>query len=216
MRRSTALHRSSLSKSSPALVVAILTPTIPFPSSLPFFPSLLPFISCRVMMNPRSKSADIREATILRRYHIQNREDYVAYERICGHITSLTAKLKTLKADDKFRIEMTQQLLTKLYDLGVIDSKSSLEKGEKISVSSFCRRRIPVVLVRNKMSQSMKEAVELVEQGQVRVGPNVVTDPAFLVTRTMEDFVTWVDSSKIRRTIAKYNNKLDDFELLEG
>ena len=168
------------------------------------------------MMNPRSKSADIREATILRRYHIQNREDYVAYERICGHITSLTAKLKTLKADDKFRIEMTQQLLTKLYDLGVIDSKSSLEKGEKISVSSFCRRRIPVVLVRNKMSQSMKEAVELVEQGQVRVGPNVVTDPAFLVTRTMEDFVTWVDSSKIRRTIAKYNNKLDDFELLEG
>ena len=167
-------------------------------------------------MNPRSKSADIREATILRRYHIQNREDYVAYERICGHITSLTAKLKTLKADDKFRIEMTQQLLTKLYDLGVIDSKSSLEKGEKISVSSFCRRRIPVVLVRNKMSQSMKEAVELVEQGQVRVGPNVVTDPAFLVTRTMEDFVTWVDSSKIRRTIAKYNNKLDDFELLEG
>ena len=41
-----------------------------------------------------------------------------------------------------------------------------------------------------------------------------VTEPAFLVTRTMEDFVTWVDTSKIRRKITKYNDKLDDYELL--
>ena len=41
-----------------------------------------------------------------------------------------------------------------------------------------------------------------------------VTDPAFLVTRTMEDFVTWVDTSKIRRKITKYNDMLDDYELL--
>jgi len=32
--------------------------------------------------------------------------------------------------------------------------------------------------------------------------------------RTLEDFVTWVDSSKIKKTIAKYNDKLDDFTLL--
>jgi U3 small nucleolar ribonucleoprotein protein IMP3 len=30
----------------------------------------------------------------------------------------------------------------------------------------------------------------------------------------MEDFVTWVDSSKIKRTIMQYRDKLDDFELL--
>jgi hypothetical protein len=28
------------------------------------------------------------------------------------------------------------------------------------------------------------------------------------------DFVTWVDSSKIKRAIAKYNDKLDDYDLL--
>jgi len=48
----------------------------------------------------------------------------------------------------------------------------------------------------------------------VRVGPEPVTDPAFLVTRPMEDFVTWVDTSKIRRKILKYNDKLDDYDLL--
>ena len=48
----------------------------------------------------------------------------------------------------------------------------------------------------------------------VRVGPEVVSDPAYLVTRTLEDFVTWVDSSKIKRQILKYNDNLDDFDLL--
>lgn len=37
---------------------------------------------------------NIRVAKILRRYHIQNREDYVAYSRICGMVTKLAAKLK--------------------------------------------------------------------------------------------------------------------------
>jgi U3 small nucleolar ribonucleoprotein protein IMP3 len=30
----------------------------------------------------------------------------------------------------------------------------------------------------------------------------------------MEDFVTWVDSSKIKRAIMQYRDKMDDYELL--
>ena len=57
---------------------------------------------------------------------------------------------------------------------------------------------------------------KVVQFVDVRVGPHTVTDPAFLVTRTMEDHVTWVDSSKIRRHIARYHDKLDDYELLQA
>ena len=46
----------------------------------------------------------------------------------------------------------------------------------------------------------------------MRVGPDTVTDPAFLVTKNMEDFVTWVDTSKIKRKVKTYNDDLDDFE----
>jgi U3 small nucleolar ribonucleoprotein protein IMP3 len=34
------------------------------------------------------------------------------------------------------------------------------------------------------------------------------------VTRSFEDFVTWVDTSKIKRKVMKYNDKLDDYDLL--
>ena len=47
------------------------------------------------------------------------------------------------------------------------------------------------------------------------MGPETVTDPAFLVTRSMEDFVTWVDTSKIKRKVLKYSDKLDDYLLLQ-
>ena len=68
--------------------------------------------------------------------------------------------------------------------------------------------------MRLKFAETMREAVQLVEQGHVRVGPYPVTDPAYLVSRSMEDYVTWVDTSRIKRTIMKYNDKLDDFDLL--
>ena len=65
-----------------------------------------------------------------------------------------------------------------------------------------------------KMAQSPKMAITFIEQGQVRVGPNVITDSAFCVSRNMEDFITWVDDSKVKRTVQKYNDKLDDFDMM--
>ena len=32
----------------------------------------------------------------------------------------------------------------------------------------------------------------------------------------MEDFVTWVDTSKIKRKVMRYNDALDDYDLLAG
>jgi U3 small nucleolar ribonucleoprotein protein IMP3 len=88
------------------------------------------------------------------------------------------------------------------------------EVENKVTVSAFARRRLPVVMQRLGMSEHIQSATKFIEQGQIRVGVEVITDPAFLVTRNMEDFVTWVDSSKIKRNILKYRDKLDDFDLL--
>ena len=41
-----------------------------------------------------------------------------------------------------------------------------------------------------------------------------VTPCADWLFRNMEDFVTWVDSSKIKKNIMKYRDAMDDFDLL--
>lgn len=158
---------------------------------------------------------NVREAKVIRKYRLQDREDYVKYDKIVGLITKLVAKIRNLDKEDPVRKQISVMLMEKLYNMGIIAAKNSLTSAEHISVSAFCRRRLPVVMMRVKMAESLKEAITFIEQGHVRVGPHVVSDPAFLVTRTFEDYVTWVDSSKIKRTIMQYNDKLDDFDLLE-
>ena len=82
-----------------------------------------------------------------------------------------------------------------------------------MNASSFCRRRLPVVLVRSRMAENVKSAVTMVESGHIRVGPDTVMDPAFLVPRNLEDFVTWVDTSKIRQHMMEYKNLRDDYDI---
>lgn len=69
-------------------------------------------------------------------------------------------------------------------------------------------------MTRLRMAENVQAATKMIEQGHVRVGTDTVTDPAYLVTRSTEDFVTWTVGSKIKRNIMKFRDQLDDFELL--
>lgn len=158
-----------------------------------------------------------RDVAVLRRYHVQDREDYNRYNKVAGQLRHLAHRLTLLPAEDPFRRRVELLLLEKCAHAGLVDARatqlSAVEHGA--TVSAFCRRRLPIVMCRLKMCQQVQQAVAYVEQGHVRVGPDVVTDPAYLVSRSLEDFVTWVDASKIRRTIATYNDKVDDYDLMQ-
>ena len=71
---------------------------------------------------------------------------------------------------DPTRVKTTELLIDKLYNMGLISTKKSLLQCEKIPTSAFCRRRLPVVLVRLKFCENLKEAVTFVEQGHIRIG----------------------------------------------
>ncbi|RYO96202.1 hypothetical protein DL763_003329 [Monosporascus cannonballus] len=210
---------------------------------------------------------DHRDAAVRRRYMIQKPEDYNKYNRLCGvssyydtiahasarerstgssqrqSLRQLAHRLSLLPPDNPVRRKTEKLLLDKLYDMGILSSASKLSSVENnVTVSAFARRRLPVVMTRLRMAEHLKAAVTMIEQGHVRVGTEVITDPAFLVTRSMEacaswllqkalkasfpsmfkerpinsrqDFVTWAPGSKIKRNIMKYRDKLDDFELL--
>ncbi|KAF9021841.1 alpha-L RNA-binding motif-containing protein [Hymenopellis radicata] len=157
------------------------------------------------------QDADLREVKVMRRYHIQDREDYHKYNKLCGSLRSFAHRISLLPAQDPYRARIEAQLLSKLYDMGVLNSTDKLSDVDKLTVAAFCRRRLAVFMCMSKMAET---AAQFIEQGHVRVGPDTITDPAFLVTRRMEDFVTWVDTSKLKRTIMSYNDELDDYDLL--
>lgn len=157
-----------------------------------------------------------RDSQVMHMYHVQNREDYTKYNKICGHIRQLAHRLSQLPPDDPIRRKHEELLLEKLTNMGVIFTGGSKAKvsdlERKVTVAAFCRRRLPVVMQRLNMAPTIADATKFVEQGHVRVGPQVITDPAFLVTRNMEDFLTWVDNSKIKKKTLQYRGELDDYD----
>ncbi|EER17695.1 U3 small nucleolar ribonucleoprotein IMP3, putative [Perkinsus marinus ATCC 50983] len=157
---------------------------------------------------------NVREAKIIRKYGIQDREDYTRYNKLSGLVTKVVAQLRKLPASDEERIKMTEVLLDKLYTMGVIPTASSLDKCVELSASSFARRRLSVVVTRNHFTEQVSQANRYIEQGHISIGPDVVSDPAMHVTREMEDCLQWSQGSKVKRNVMEFNEELDDFELM--
>ncbi|KAI3970753.1 hypothetical protein MKX01_024400 [Papaver californicum] len=155
-----------------------------------------------------------RETQVTRKYNLTGRDDYKKYNGMCRMVQKLVNILKQMNPKDPYRIEMSDRLLEKLYNMGVIPTRKSLALCDKLSVSSFSRRRLATVLTHLKFAEHLREAVTFIEQGHIRVGPETVTDPAFLVTRNMEDLITWVDTSKIKTKVLDYNDQRDDYDAM--
>ncbi|NWH15944.1 IMP3 protein, partial [Grus americana] len=159
------------------------------------------------------------------KYHEQKllrRLELVSWEAAKGSLAEVKAlrryrlarRLRDLgPASAAFRARCAAALLEKLYGLGLVNCRRSLAVCESLSAAAFCRRRLPCLLVKLRMAQNLRHAVTFVEQGHVRVGPEVVTDPALLVPRAVEDFITWVDASRLRQKVLDYNQERDDFDL---
>lgn len=156
---------------------------------------------------------NLREMKVMRRYHVSDRDDYTRYNKIVGQIQKMVSILRKMPSADAERIRMSEALLDKLHQMSLIPTGKLLDECERVNVSDFCRRRLAIVLVNNKFSEKAVDAVKLIEQGHVSIGPDVVSNPATHVTREMEDNIKWSQGSKIKRHTMKFQNELDDFEL---
>jgi U3 small nucleolar ribonucleoprotein protein IMP3 len=63
---------------------------------------------------------------------------------------------------------------------------------------------------KNKMVENFTDASRFVEHGHVRLGHRVVNDPSMVISRCMEDFIDWKETSKIKRKIDEYNEEVDE------
>lgn len=129
-----------------------------------------------------------RAAAVIRRYSLTNPADYSSYNRLAGKLRHLAHRISLLPPESSFRRKQEDALLEKLHDMGLLgvggSGKGKLSDVEKkITVSAFCRRRLGVVMTRLRMSETVSAANKFIEQGHVRVGTEVITDSAFLVTR---------------------------------
>ncbi|CUG77999.1 U3 small nucleolar ribonucleoprotein protein, putative [Bodo saltans] len=152
------------------------------------------------------------EPYCITKYHLEDREDYRRYLRLVGLIRQLMTHLRYLPAESKIRIQITQQLMDKTYEMGLIQERLGLAEIDKIGVEAFCKRRLPTLVRDAKMAPNCRLAAETIHHGHVRVGTTQIRDSAFLVPRSMSDYISWMPGSKIKNHVDSFNAKRDDFE----
>ncbi|KAF0982873.1 hypothetical protein FDP41_010852 [Naegleria fowleri] len=152
----------------------------------------------------------------IQKYQLRDQKEFFNYQRIATQINNTINNIKQL--DDKlyrdFKVNQLVMLGKKLFDMGILDSEAEIETLNKITVGRLCRRRISYLLKVLHFAESGRLANMYIQHGHIRIGPEVVRDEAFLVSRNLEDFITWTNKSKIKTTIQKFNETYDDFEAL--
>jgi len=83
---------------------------------------------------------NVHEAQVIGRFKLKGHDEYTAYNKLSREIRELARQIKALDPKEPFRIEATRQMLEKLYKMGIIPTKQSLELADSVSASSFCRQ----------------------------------------------------------------------------
>merc|ERR1719273_285115 len=96
---------------------------------------------------------------IISKYSITRKEDLSMYGRLCYSIKQIANALIELEPDDPYRVQTSEDLLNKLYEMGLIANTATIGNALNIKTRHFCQRRLPVVMVRLKMTQRISEAV---------------------------------------------------------
>lgn len=157
------------------------------------------------------KTNTTREQLVTSKYLLKSRDEYKKYNLIVGMIRKLADALSRLPDNDSTKMVVGKKLINMLYDTGIINNKKLVD-CTKVNVSSFCERRLPMIIAKKKMVQTFSHADEFVQHGHVRLGTRIISDTSTIISRDMEEFVAWGDSSKIKRKIEEFNDEQDDYK----
>ena len=100
---------------------------------------------------------------------------FFRYMKLCFAIRDLAHKISLLPSNDKIRLEYEKLLLEKCYNMGLINKTGTFSQLTYIQPAQFCRyfffhffrRRLPIMMMRLKMAEHSREAIQLVEQGRI-------------------------------------------------
>ena len=112
---------------------------------------------------------NLHEVKVMKRFFVQKREDYTLYNKLSREIRDIVRMIKDLDPKSQHRTDTSAAFLEKMYSIGLIPTKWNLELCDKINASSFCRRRLPVVMVRSKMAENLRYVTRM---QSIQIFPN--------------------------------------------
>jgi small subunit ribosomal protein S4 len=133
------------------------------------------------------------EIRLLGEYGLRNKKEIWRHRSMLSKYRSLARGLLG-KTEDQ-RKDMENQILKKLYSIGVIQENSTLDDILDLAIEDILERRLQTVVFRRGLAKTISQSRQFINHGHISVGERRITVPSYVVEREDEEVINYAMTS---------------------
>lgn len=133
------------------------------------------------------------EIRLLGIFGLRNKKEIYRHRSMLSKYRALARSLLG-KTEDQ-RKNMDNQILKKLYSIGVIRENSTLDDILDLTIEDILERRLQTVVFRRGLAKTISQSRQFIVHGHISVGERRITVPSYVVGRNDEDIINYATTS---------------------
>ena len=143
---------------------------------------------------PWDKARIEKEKELMKKYGLRRKREIWRAEAILRNFRRRARELAAKKDKETEKI-----LLDKLYRLGLLEKNATLDDVLSLTVEDILERRLQTMVFKKNLANTPKHARQLIVHGHIAVDGRRTIYPSFLVTRELEDKISFYKDSPLAK-----------------
>ncbi len=135
------------------------------------------------------KTRILEEKDISTKYGLRNKKEIWKIKSKLRILRQNARKLLALP--DERRLKRQEELMERLYNMGLLEKKASLDNVLTLSVESMAERRLETIVWRKNLANTPIQSRQFITHGHIAINGQKITAPGHIVTRKEEDKITY-------------------------
>jgi len=138
---------------------------------------------------PWDRELLMQELVLIGEYGLRNKRELRRAEALLRKMRAVARSLYGLPIEE--RMEEEKKLISKLYRLGILPEKATLDDVLKLTVRDILERRLQTIVYRKGLAKTIYQSRQMIVHRHVMVGDRIVDRPSYLVSRDEEDKISF-------------------------
>jgi len=137
------------------------------------------------------------ELKLLGQFGLRNKRELWKHETHLTKYRDIAGSLLAMPPEKRAKLE--SELLTKLFNLGLVEEGATVESVLDLVVQDILERRLQTQVSRVGLAKSLYQSRQLITHGHISVGDRKLTSPSYLVKRGDESKITLSPDSPLNK-----------------
>lgn len=136
---------------------------------------------------PWDRNLLMEELILIGEYGLKNKHELRRMATFLRKIRDVARS--TFGLPPKERDHVSRQLINRLYNLGILSDRATVDDVLRLSVRDILERRLQTVVFKKGLARSVYHARQMIVHRHIMIGDRVVDRPSYLVNREEEPSV---------------------------